>query len=380
VRPGLRAPGPAPPQVAGGLGSRPRRSVTCCRRAPLRPRQTWPLPGRLRSPRTPAPCSALARGPSPRTRPDAPQILETSFSKRARASEEAGAGWEEQPANLRVQRASAGEAARRLASERSFLQLPHSRAATHPLATFGAGSRGPGSLFQPCAPLISREPPREPLSGTSWGLGRGGGGEQEEEDGLPGPLPRPRPPTCARPRPSPAGPNGFIHSFLGAPQIFSECPPGARYRGRTPRGCGERNSSRPRLLWALAVGTRKEVGADQWDSGGGGQSWGGVRGQRKSGGKKKAVTLEPDLSLCPPQYALHSSHVDPSTLPNLLPACLHLPSSAWTLPGPLPPGVPLPPQDLPVPVEIRALLLSPPRTFILFTVRNFPLFLLSCPL
>ncbi|XP_047708607.1 translation initiation factor IF-2-like [Prionailurus viverrinus] len=79
-----------------------------------------------------------------------------------RASERGGGrGWEEQPANLGAGRASAGEAARRRAGERSFLRLrSRSRpraAATHSLPNCGAESRGPESLSQRCAPLIARD-------------------------------------------------------------------------------------------------------------------------------------------------------------------------------------------------------------------------------
>uniref|UniRef100_A0ABI7WLR7 Uncharacterized protein n=1 Tax=Felis catus TaxID=9685 RepID=A0ABI7WLR7_FELCA len=168
--PGTRHRGPRRPRWRRGAGGRPRRSVTCCRRVPLRPRRTWPLPGRLRSARTPAPCSALAPGS---LAPHSPGLTAGLGNRLERASERASE-----------------EAARRRASERSFLRLrSRSRpraAATHSLPNCGAESRGPESLSQWCAPLIAREAASGAPDWYALGPGR-----RRRRTGFQGPLPRP---------------------------------------------------------------------------------------------------------------------------------------------------------------------------------------------
>uniref|UniRef100_A0A9L0J8R5 Uncharacterized protein n=1 Tax=Equus asinus TaxID=9793 RepID=A0A9L0J8R5_EQUAS len=158
--PGTRHPGPRRPRWRRGAGGGPRRSVTCCRRAPLRPRRTWPLPGRLRSARTPTAGSALAPGP---LAPHSPGRTAGLGNRRERASERARrrarvGGAASTPRSRESERRGGSEAA---PSERGFFPLlSRSRpraAATHPLPNSGAESRGSGSLSQLCAPLIARE-------------------------------------------------------------------------------------------------------------------------------------------------------------------------------------------------------------------------------
>ena len=174
-----------------------------------------PSPTRCALPGPPPPARRWPRGPSPRTRPGAPRGWKAGSSERE-SERGGGRGWEEQPANPGAGRASAGEAARRLASGRSFLWLLSrscSRAAgTHPLPNSGAQSRGLRSLTQPRAPLIAREAASGALEWYALGPGRRRR-RRGRRTGFQGPLPRPRPPTCPRPRPPPSGAQ-WVHSFL----------------------------------------------------------------------------------------------------------------------------------------------------------------------
>uniref|UniRef100_A0A8I3QW40 Uncharacterized protein n=1 Tax=Canis lupus familiaris TaxID=9615 RepID=A0A8I3QW40_CANLF len=271
--PGPRLRAPRRPRWRRGAGGRPRRSVTCCRRAPLRPRQTWPLPGRLRSARTPAPRSALAPGPlaphSPGRTAGLGNRLEGASGRaggRARRRARVG-GAASRPGS---RGASAGEAAggggRRAAGGRALLPpaplaLCPRAAATRALPNSGAGSRGPGPLPQPRAPWIAREAASGAPDWCAPGPGR-----RRRRTGFQGPLPRPRPPTCPRPRPPPSCAQ-WVHSFLllRFTNIY-RVPTGCPAPGRAPRGCGRGNPSRP---WPLrARGRDREGGgqSDPWDS------------------------------------------------------------------------------------------------------------------
>lgn len=214
-----------------------------------------PSPARCSLPGPPPPDRRWPRGPSPRTRPSAPHGLETGSKERAN-EQGGGRGWEEQPATLGAGRASAGEAARRQAGERSFFPLPSRpgprAAANHPLSNSSAESRDPRSLSRACAPLIAGEAASGALEWYALGPGR----RRRRRTGFQGPLPRRRPPTCPRPRPPPSCAQ-WVHSFLleRSTNIY-QVPTGCPAPGRAPRGCGGKNPCRPPFP-ALAVGTGK---------------------------------------------------------------------------------------------------------------------------
>uniref|UniRef100_A0A8C0SVJ9 Uncharacterized protein n=1 Tax=Canis lupus familiaris TaxID=9615 RepID=A0A8C0SVJ9_CANLF len=268
--PGPRLRAPRRPRWRRGAGGRPRRSVTCCRRAPLRPRQTWPLPGRLRSARTPAPRSALAPGPlaphSPGRTAGLGNRLEGA-SGRAGGGRGGGRGWEEQPADPGAAERAPGR--RRAAAGGGRASAPSSRSA-RALPSGGGDPRSSELRRREQGPRAA-PPAARALDRTRGRLGsprlvRARAWEEEAEDGLPGAPPAPAASHLPSAPPSPQlRPMG---SFIPSTALYKYLPSAHGVPGARPSAAGMRTGESEPALASRARGRDREGGgqSDPWDS------------------------------------------------------------------------------------------------------------------